>query len=334
MARFTHWFVVVLFSLISLLLLVLGAYLVYLGGSAYYLVVGLSLLVVTVLVVRGRRLAVPIYAGILLATLLWAVVESGLDLLALLPRLGMWMGLSLWFFTPWYRASIKALKDSEKSVKKRWLLFPNLAAVAVFVVAALQGYEFNGTGTDHSAQQQTHKATVTDWQHYGNSAGGTRFAEVEQINRDNVSQLKEVWRYRTGVTDDFKMTPLQVENRLYLCGANNVLMAVDSDSGEELWRHDPGITPSATNQYARTCRGVSYHEAPAEYAGECAKRIVTATVDARILAVDAQTGESCQSFGRNGSVDLRKGLSKHHPSDYYLTSPPLVADDVLVVGAW
>ncbi len=338
MARFTHWFVIVLLSLIGLLLVTLGGYLAYLGGSSYYFAVGLSLLVVTVLAVRGQPLAVPVYAAILSLTLVWAIIESGLDLLALLPRLGMWMGLSLWFFTPWYRGSIKVERSSERLIAKRWLLYPNLSAIAVLVVAALQGYEFNEVATDQLAVRsslhkvQTGDKPQTDWQHYGNSAGGTRFAEIEQINSGNVSKLKEVWRYRTGVTDDFKMTPLQVDNSLYLCGANNVLMAIDSDTGKEIWRHDPGIAPSAKNQYARTCRGVSYHQAPKEYQGECPKRIVTATVDARILAVDAESGEVCRSFGSDGSVDLRKGLSKHYPSDYYLTSPPLVADDVLVVG--
>lgn len=335
MARFAHWFFVVVFFIVALLLVSLGGYLLYLGGSPYYFLTGIAVAAVTVLKVQRKPSAVKVYGLILITTLVWAIYESGLDLLALLPRLGLWMGLSLWFLTPWYFTVLKAKDSSDNLPNKRWLIIPNCAALLVFVVAALQGYELNGSGTDRSnkfTESKELKETVTDWQHYGNSAGGTRFAEVEQINRDNVSQLKEVWRYRTGVTDTFKMTPLQVDNHLYICGAKNVLMAVNSDSGEEVWRYDPNITPYGSNQYAETCRGLSYHEAPEGYAGQCSKRIVTGTVDARILAVDAATGELCTDFGDEGSVDLRKGLGDHFSSEYFVTSPPLVADDVLVVG--
>jgi len=331
LARITHWFFTAAFSLIALLLVSLGGYLIYLGGSPYYLLVGFAVVAVAILSVRRNPLAAKVYAVILAITLVWAIYESGLDLLALLPRLGMWMGLSLWFFTAWYRTSVTSSATDQLAQLRYWLLIPNLAAVLVLLIAAGQGYEFNGTGTDHQ-QVSSVSEPVTDWKHYGNSAGGTRFAEVEQINSNNVGQLTEVWRYRTGVTDDFKMTPLQVDNSLYICGANNVLMAVDSDSGEELWRYDEKITPSGKNQYARTCRGVSYHEAPENYSGQCAKRILTATVDARIIAVDATTGALCENFGEGGSVNLRKGLGEHADGEYYLTSPPLVADDVLVVG--
>ena len=162
--------------------------------------------------------------------------------------------------------------------------------------------------------------------------GGTRFAELTQINTDNVSQLKEVWRYRTGVEDDFKMTPLQVGNKLFICAAKNILMAIDSDTGQEVWRYDPEAIPPAKHQYARTCRGLSFHQASESYLGQCQQRIVTATIDARLIAVDAQTGKPCSNFGDEGMVNLRHGMSPHLPNQYYVTSPPLVADDVLVVG--
>lgn len=330
-SRITHWLFAVVLSLVGLLLSVLGGYLAYLGGSLYYVMTGVAVIAVTVLYVRENPLAAKLYAVILAITLPWAIYESGLDLLALLPRLGLWMGLSLWFLTAWYRRRLDLKKKGASHGLMPWLIAPNVASVIVLLLAAGQGYEMNGSGTERDFGSNNAEPT-TDWKHYGNSAGGTRFAEIEQINRDNVSQLKEVWRYRTGVSDTFKMTPLQVEDRLYICGANNVLMAVNSDSGEEAWRYDPNITPYGANQYAETCRGVSYHEAPEDYSGQCKKRIVMGTVDARILAVDAVTGKLCTDFGVDGSVDLRKGLGDHFSSEYFVTSPPLVADDVLVVG--
>ena len=116
---------------------------------------------------------------------------------------------------------------------------------------------------------------ASDWRHYGNDEGGTRFAALTDINTDTVSGLKEAWRYRTGVEEDFKATPLNVNGMLYICAALNVVIAIDDSTGEEVWRYDPGLSPPAKHQYAQTCRGLGYHEASAEYSGQCAKRIVT-----------------------------------------------------------
>jgi len=329
LSRIFHWAFIGLLSLIGLYLILLGGYLTYLGGSPYYVIAGIATLVVAVLIIRGSGLAQVVYGGIVGVTLLWAIFESGFDLLTLLPRVAAWLVLGAWFFTPWYKTLFAARRGESPPVKKVWLLAPSLATVLVLLIAAGQGYTRNGTGTEHEVAD---KPPVTDWRHYGNSVGGTRFAEVEQINTETVSNLKEVWRYRSGTTEDFKATPLQVDNRLYLCGALNVMMALDSDTGEEIWRHDPGLVQPAKHQYARTCRGVSYHEAPADYTGECSKRIITGTIDASLIAVDAMTGEPCANFGKNGVVDLRKGMGEHYRNQYYLTSQPLVADDVLVVG--
>ncbi len=327
--RFSHWFYISTLTLFGLCLTLLGGYLVYLGGSEYYLITGVAVLATSVLMFRGSVMAPLVYSAVLVGSLLWALYESGFHFLGLLPRLATWMVLALWFFTPWYVHSLTLPAEYENRRVKRWLAVPILASITVLVIAALQGYEQHGTGTVRSITDQQ---ATTDWRHYGNNSGGTRFAEIEQINTSTVNQLKEAWRYRTQVTDDFKMTPLQVGEYLYLCGANNILMAIDSDSGKEIWRHDPKAQSPAKHQYARTCRGISYHEAPPQYTGQCQKRIVTGTVDARLIAVDALSGESCTNFGSNGAVDLRKGMSEHAPDQYYLTSPPLVADDVLVVG--
>lgn len=328
LAKVCHWIVLLFFFLIGIYLTGLGGFLLYLGGSFYYAVCGVAMIVAGVMLYRGNPLAIKIYSGILVLTLLWSVYESDWYFLALLPRIAFWLGLALWFVTPWYRQSLK--NDDASLLKTRqWLGYPTVAALAIFVIAGLQHYEQNGTGTVREINTEN---PVKDWRHYGNTEGGTRFAELEQINLESVSGLKEVWRYRTGVDDDFKMTPLQVGEYLYICGANNILMAVNSDTGEEVWRYDPEAVPPAKHQYARTCRGLSYHEANADYAGQCPKRIVTATVDARLLAVDAMTGQPCTDFGENGAVNLRKGMGPHLPKQYYVTSPALVADDVLVVG--
>lgn len=330
-SKIIHWIFVTLLILIGLALTLLGGFLVYLGGSPYYVAAGVVTLAVAVLVIRRNDKAPKIYAGLLLATLIWALFEAELDFLSLLPRLAAWLGLGLWFLTPWYRRSLVKGEDEEDnaSVSKWWIGGPSLAAIAALLVASMQGYIQNGTGTVRDVDTAN---SATDWRHYGNTEGGTRFAQIADINTETVGKLKEAWRYRTGVKEDFKATPLNVNGMLYICAALNVVIAIDETTGKEIWRHEPGIAPPAAHQYARTCRGVGYHEAPESYTGQCRKRIVTSTVGASIIAVDAMTGELCTDFGDNGVVDLRKGMGPHENNDYYVTSSPLVAGDNLVVG--
>jgi len=325
-----HWIFVILLALIGLLLTIPGGYLVTLGGSPYYVIAGLATLLTCWWVARRNPKAMLSYAAILLATVAWSLFESGLHFFALLPRMAAWMVVGLYFLTPIYRASLRRADDGEagNSPSRWWIGGPTLAGILLLLASTLTGYVQNGTGTVRAAQAEL----GSDWRHYGNTAGGTRFAAIDQINAETVSGLEEIWRYRTGLEEDFKATPLAIGDTLYLCGAGNVLMALNADTGEEEWRFDPGLTPPDKHQYAITCRGVSFYEAPEGYAGECPARIVTATVAASLIAVDAETGALCASFGEGGIVDLREGMGEHLPKQYYHTSPPTVAGDNLVVG--
>ncbi len=329
LSKIAHWVFVAITLVAGLYLSLLGGYLAHLGGSAYYLVTGIAALAIAVLLIRRNVWAPRIYGTVLGLTLIWAGYESGLDFLALLPRLAAWLVVGLWFFAPWYRATLAAGYGEAVPGYRVWIAVPSLLSVSLLALASVQGYTRLTTGTERSPASAV---ASTDWRHYGNDAGGTRFSELEQINTETVAGLRELWRFRTGVSDDFKMTPLMVDGLVYLCAAANVLIAIDADTGREVWRHDPEVEPPADHQYARTCRGVSYVESAPDPEGQCAKRIVTATVDARLIAVDALSAAPCTDFGDGGAVDLRQGLGPHADDEYYLTSPPLVAGDLLVVG--
>lgn len=324
-----NWIFAIVLILIGLLLALPGGFLVYLGGSPYYVLTGVATLAVAVLVIRRNRSAMIVYGAILGVTLLWALFEARLDLFALLPRLTAWLVVGLWFLTPWYRKSLAAKDDANTPSNRWWIGSPVLASIAALLLSSLQGYVQNSTGT---VADGTPADLATDWRNYGNTPGGTRFAAIDQINTETVGQLEEAWRYRTGVEEDFKATPLAVDGRLYLCAAANVVIALDGETGKQVWRYDPDIEPMAEHQYAITCRGVAYHEASESYAGPCRARIVTATINATLIALNAETGELCPDFGEGGTVDLREGMGAHLPADYYHTSPPTVAGDNLVVG--
>lgn len=309
-----------LLGLSALYLSLLGAYLLYLGGSPYYVLSGIALAAVCYFASKRSFWSLRIYGLLLLLTIPWAWLEAEGQFLSLLPRVAMWMGLALFI------AILPIVDADARREKWRWLGLPSaLCAVALLLV---QEPVAVAPGTERAEV----KTLDADWRHYGSSVGGTRFSSAEQISADNVAGLKEVWRYRTGVKKDFKATPLQVDGVLYFCAAGNIVIALRDDTGEELWRFDPEATISAEHQYAITCRGVSYHENLARKGKACAKRILTATVDARLMAVDAETGALCEDFGTAGAVDLREGMGPHLPSQYYHTSPPLIADDLAVVG--
>ena len=311
-----------------------GGILFSLGGDFYFLVIGLALAVVAALLMLRNPLSATVFAVITLGTIVWAFMEAGLDFLALLPRLDGWIVLGLWFIAPWHRNAMKTGEKQPFYAGGRWPGFASLAAGLLLAVAAFQAYPVvEGTRNAVAAGP-----AVTDWRHYGGVSGGQRFAQIDQINVGNVAKLEKAWEFRTGVAYDFKQTPQMANGLVYICTAGNTLIAIDSDTGEERWRHDtktnvPGGLANGST-FARTCRGVGYHEAPATYAGECAKRVVTGTVDARLIAVDALTGRRCASFGFDGEVNLVSGLGYSPLGNFMVTSTPLVAGDKIVVGGW
>lgn len=180
--------------------------------------------------------------------------------------------------------------------------------------------------------------TGEDWPAYGGSIHATRYSPLSRITRDNVANLERVWEYRTGAMPDGdenyapETTPLKIGNDLYLCSAMNVLIAVDAATGLEEWRHDPGVSEDAI-PYSASCRGVAFYEDPeTDPDSLCARRIIEGTLDARLVAVDAATGQPCTEFGQNGEVYLEEGLGATVPSWVSVTSPPTIVRGVIVVG--
>jgi quinate dehydrogenase (quinone) len=168
-----------------------------------------------------------------------------------------------------------------------------------------------------------------DWVDWGRDMGGSRFVPHDQITPENVGDLEVAWTFRTGGAGPNQATPLQVGGTLYVCTRDNRVFALDAETGEEIWRFDPVLTDLANGG---GCRGVSFYQASA---GEeaCASRIITSTRDARLLAVDARTGERCSGFGTDGEVDLRTGMGPDEAGFQYNTSPAKVVADMIVVGA-
>ncbi|WP_129640892.1 membrane-bound PQQ-dependent dehydrogenase, glucose/quinate/shikimate family [Peristeroidobacter agariperforans] len=313
---------------IGVVLLLGGGRLVMLGGSCYYLTAGAALVASAVGLWRAKAWGAYLYGVLTLGTVIWAVAEAGFDGWALAPRVLPFLVLGLFLLRPRTR---RALLDREpRPLRSSWITWASIASlVAVGVGVALR--------TPYPTQpfpsmSETSGAPPSDWQHWGGSAAGRRYAAFDQIDPSNVSKLAVAWTYRTAVGGAFKATPLQVGDTLYVCLAGNIITALDSATGAERWRFDPKLNDSKVG-FTTTCRGVTYHRSP-DSLPACTERILTATTDARLIAVDAATGQRCTDFGTNGQVSLLTGMGEVKPGFYYVTSPPTMASGVAVLGGW
>ena len=332
---------------IGLVLVTGGSRLLMLGGSLYYLVAGLAFMLSGALLWRGRRLGSLVYAGILLGTIVWALWEVGFAAWALLPRLVAPLVIGLWFLTPWLNRGLDARRPSPGKFFARHPASSGALAVTIAVGIGALLHAATTPPVDPILQAGTTNTIASgapyavdeasargDWPHYGNDQGGSRFSPLEQINRSNVEKLQVAWTYRTGLPEDilggFEDTPLKVGQLLYLAAVDNDVIALDADSGEEVWRFEVNLGKGAP---FLAMRGVAYYK-QAETSGPCAERILINTQDARLIAVDARTGTLCQGFGSNGQVSLLTGMGDVTPGYYYVTSAPTIVRGRVVLGGW
>ena len=185
-------------------------------------------------------------------------------------------------------------------------------------------------------------ATSREWPAYGNDPGGSRYSPLTQINRGNVSHLKVAWVFHTGDVSSgakgmkrsgFETTPILVDGTLYLTTGYNRVIALDPRTGTQRWAYDPKIDLHWSYGDGLINRGVSTWLDPARAPGKpCHRRVFEATLEARLIALDAATGAPCMDFGDKGQVSLRN-VPRYHRGWYHMTSPPAVIDDLVVVGS-
>ena len=185
-----------------------------------------------------------------------------------------------------------------------------------------------------------------EWRSYGGDPGHTKYSPLDQITRDNVSELLVAWtwtsvdetlRAENPVIRDGRMfrtyahevTPLVVDGVLYTTTNLGQIAAIEPTTGETLWSYDPGLyLEGRPAVHGFLTRGLAYwtdgEEARLFYAGG----------RTYLVSVDAKTGEPDATFGRNGRVDLKRGLGRTiDPSQYAVSSAPLVAGSTVVVGS-
>ena len=179
------------------------------------------------------------------------------------------------------------------AARRRFVFLP----LAILLLGGVSGAQQNG-----------------DWPAYGRDAGGERFSPLDDIRRDNVGSLQVAWTFRTGDAYQppggrataFEATPLLVDGTLLLSTPLGRVLALDPVTGQQKWVFDAKV-PRDMGYGDFVSRGVSTWQRGSQ------RRIIVATVDARLIALDAATGQPIPSFGDNGTVDLRQGLA--HTAD-------------------
>ena len=339
--------------LTGLFYLIGGGKLISLGGSWYFFIAGLLTTASAIFVFRKKAFGVWLFALVFVGTLVWAWFDAGWDFWALFSRLMFPAGVfaALLFTLPAIRryqaqSSLVAPAYTGATVVVIGMLIAFYQMFQPHPTVAASGQELPLIPVDADKQQ-------VNWQHYGNDTGGSRFAALDQINRNNVKDLKEVWRFQTGDLTtgsgngaEDQTTPLQVGDKVFVCTPHNNIIALDTDSGKQIWKAEVNSKADAWER----CRGVAYFDVTQPLvqptlAGAtpvttvaantaCPRRVYTNTPDGRLIAVNADTGERCKDFGVDGTVDLLVGLGDGTKAPRFeVTSAPTIAGTTLVIGS-
>lgn len=340
----------VLFWAIGLALLVGGGWLVSLGGSLYYVIAGIAFIAVALLLKKRSKVANFLYALLLIGTLIWSIMESGLSWWPLATRMGLFLVLAI----PLLLMAYFKHRGGSRFLFPVWLATALVTLSPLFMTSPTT---IEGELTRSVTLPDTDMGDVAqgEWNAYGRSNLGQRFSPLSQITPDNANQLQLAWQYQTGDKKGpkdigettYEATPLKLANALYVCTPHNWLVALDADTGEEQWVYDAKVPADSQRQH-QTCRGVSYlppsnvdtlppvqkASVPAESLNsmQCDAQLFLPTSDARLIAVDPTTGARCANFADNGVLDLMHNMPFKQSGYYYSTSPPLVAGGVVIVS--
>ena len=189
------------------------------------------------------------------------------------------------------------------------------------------------------SKAQPTAGTTADWPYYGGDPGERHYSPLAEIHRGNVAQLKQVWEWKTGeeplaeyktTPGMFEGTPLKIGNALYLSTPYNRVVALDAETGREIWSYDPkayteGQVPNGT--------GFVHRGVAAWRDGRTGNLRIFMNSRYHLIALDADTGKPVDGFGDNGVVNLLNGLRwPTNPKNYTSTSPPVVYKDLVIVG--
>jgi quinoprotein glucose dehydrogenase len=214
--------------------------------------------------------------------------------------------------------------------------------VRVFSAAGLTLMLAAGLGVAVAVAQRSQAPSLAseEWRYYGADAASTKYSPLTQITRANVNSLEIAWRWSSADNaivkatptvrpGGYQDTPIMVNGVLYTTTSLGVYVAIDPGTGRTLWQHDPEIWKNGRPpNLGFTHRGTAY------WSDGINKRIISATHDAHIVSIDAETGKPDSAFGDSGRVDVIGDLPyAQRMRNYAINSTPVVVKNVVIAGA-
>jgi len=166
----------------------------------------------------------------------------------------------------------------------------------------------------------------TDWSEYNGDGARSHYSTLNQINKENVNQLKVAWTYASGGADtvgnrtQIQCNPIIIQGILYGVSANTQAFAINAATGKEIWK------TALTDNGGTTSRGVTY------WSDKQNKRIFFGA-GKWLYALGANTGKPINSFGENGRINLKTGMERAGADDYILSNTPnTIFKNLIIVG--
>ena len=193
---------------------------------------------------------------------------------------------------------------------------PHLLLYTLVFMSALAGCDPRPAdiATVHTQRIINADSEPQNWLAHGRTYNEQRFSLLDAINDVTVKQLGLAWYLDLGTDRGLEATPIVIDGVIYISGSWNIVYAINAQTGELLWRFDPQTSRSWVAAHS-CCDAVS--RGVAVWDG----KVLAATLDGRLLALDAQTGELLWS---TLTIDRNK--------PYTITGAPRVIKGKVIIG--
>jgi len=194
-----------------------------------------------------------------------------------------------------------------------------------------------------SSPQQIVGATHYDgWYTFNGNLENQKYSQSDLITPQNVGKLEKVWEVHTGDVSngnakipltDWSATPLFVNDTVYVSTPFYRIFAIAPDTGKVKWTYNTDAVLEAVTQPDLKTRGVAYWQASTPQPGTpCQKIVYIGTMDAKLHAVDADTGKRCEGFADGGVLDVNQWDTTNNKWPLSILQPPTVYKDTLFIG--